>query len=142
MPGFVCEERLTFGPWAALERAIARLISHAGFQDVNVVGGAGDEGGDVVGTTAGKRWVFQSKYRYSGGADASGAREVVRAMSAYEATTAVAATNTYFTDDAYQFQSVSKANNVDLRLWNGAHLLKYFDKLPDRSAVLRELRPY
>ena len=48
MAGFVCEERLTFGPWPALERMLARLVEHAGFHDVAIVGGSGDDGADVV----------------------------------------------------------------------------------------------
>jgi superfamily II DNA or RNA helicase len=142
MPGFVCEERLTFGPWAALERMLARLIEHAGFRDVVVVGGAGDNGADVVGTFNGARWVLQAKYRSSGGADSEGAKDAVRAMSTYGASTAVAATNTYFTQDAYSFLEASQRNNLDVRLWNGAYLLKYIRQLPDGSYARHDLRGY
>ena len=50
MPGFISHERLAFGPWQALERSLVRLIEHAGFGDVTLVGGTGDLGADVVGT--------------------------------------------------------------------------------------------
>jgi superfamily II DNA or RNA helicase len=142
MSGFLCEERLTFGPWQALERALARLVQHAGFQDVAIVGGSGDDGADVVATRGGSRWVLQAKFRYSGGADSSGARDAVRAMSAYRADVGIAATNTYFTDDAYSFFRDAKSNGVDVRLWHGGFLLKFFQNLPDASVARRTLRPY
>lgn len=142
MPGFVCEERLTFGPWPALERMLARLIEHSGFSDVSVVGGTGDNGADVVGTLNGVRWVLQAKYRTSGGADSAGAREAVRAMSAYSASVSVAATNTHFTQDAYEYYEACRSNGIDVRLWNGAFLLKYFQQLSDASRAIRGLRSY
>lgn len=33
--------------WKGLERAIARMMEHLGWRDINVIGGAGDKGGDV-----------------------------------------------------------------------------------------------
>lgn len=142
MPGFVCEERLTYGPWPAFERLLARQIEHAGFRDVALVGGAGDKGADVVGTFDGIRWVLQAKYRSSGGAGSEGARDAVRAMSAYGASVAVAATNTYFTPDANDYLNECKRNGLDVRLWNGAFLLSYFQQLPDASIARRDLRGY
>ena len=90
MAGFVSEERLTYGPWQAIERMIARLMEHSGFSDVRLVGGAGDKGADIVGVKSGKRWVFQSKYRNTGPMDASAAKEAVYALTAYKADIAVA----------------------------------------------------
>ena len=34
--------------WKGLERAIARMMGHLGWKDVNVIGGAGDMGGDIL----------------------------------------------------------------------------------------------
>jgi superfamily II DNA or RNA helicase len=142
MAGFLCEERLAFGPWRALERVLARLLEHAGFHDVAVVGGSGDAGADVVANKAGERWVIQVKYRNTGGADSSGPREAVRALARYRADIAIAATNTYFTDEAYSYLEAAKKNNIDLRLWNGAYLLKFFGALPEFSKSRSNLRDY
>lgn len=142
MAGFVCEERLTFGPWPALERMLARLVEHAGFHDVAIVGGSGDEGADVVASKSGQRWVIQAKYRYSGGADSTGPKDAIRAMTAYRAEIAIAATNTYFTNEAYSYAEDAKKNGVDIRLWNGATLLKFFQGLPEASKSRRNLREY
>jgi superfamily II DNA or RNA helicase len=140
--GFICEERLTYGPWPATERALARAIEHAGFTDVSLVGGSGDNGADVVGVFQNKRWVLQAKYRNSGGVDSEGAREAIRAAGKYEADIAVLAANSYFLQDAYKFQAAQKELGFDLRLWNGKYLLDYFSKLPEFSKKRRELRDY
>ncbi len=96
----------------------------------------------MVAIKGSERWVFQAKYRYSGGADSEGARDAVRAMAAYRTDVAVAATNTYFTEDAYSYVSDAKRNNLDIRLWNGATLLKFFHGLPGHSKARRNLRGY
>ena len=142
MPSFVCEERLAFGPWAAFERMLLRLIQHAGYDDVSLVGGPGDEGADIVGTMNGQRWVIQAKYRASGGAGASAVKEAVRAMRSYGASVAVGATNTYFTQEVYSYIQEAKRNGLDTRAWNGATLLKYSHALPTSSRAKRVLRAY
>ena len=38
MAGFLCEERLVNGDWRALERVLARLMDHNGFEDIKIVG--------------------------------------------------------------------------------------------------------
>jgi len=142
MAGFVCEERLTYGPWQAFERTIARLVQHAGFTDVTLVGGSGDHGADVVGVFGESRWVLQAKYRDSGGVDRSGAQEAVSAANKYDADTAVLVANSHLLPETYDFQEQQERLGIDLRLWNGRSLLDYFDKLPDTSHARRELRPY
>lgn len=142
MPLFLGDERLAFGPWAALERAVARLLQHAGFKDVTLVGGAGDNGADVVATRGAQRWVVQAKYRSGGGADAAGAREAVRALNVYHADVAVAATNMHFTPDAFRYHQATQADGIDLRLWDGAYLLQFARALELDSAVASPLRPY
>jgi len=142
MAGFVSEERLTFGPWPALERMLARLAGHSGFKDVHLVGGSGDRGADVVGVFNGERWVLQAKFKQSGAVYSEGAKEAVRALPFYEATVAVAATNQTFSPDAFAFQKSSELNGVEVRLWNGSYLLKYFKELPEESKNHRDLRKY
>ena len=108
MAGFVCEERLTYGPWQAMERMLARMIEHSGFKDVMIVGGSGDQGADIVGTLGNDRWVLQSKYRKYGSMESSAAKEVVKALAVYKATVAVAATNQAFSQDAFEYQNRSQ----------------------------------
>lgn len=142
MTGFVCLERLTYGPWQALERMLARLLEHSGFKDVMIVGGSGDQGADVVGNFNKQRWVVQVKYRYYGQLDQTAAQEAIQAKAIYKADVAVAACNQTFTQGAYQYQKQLSLENIDLRLWDGSYLLNYFRKLPLDSRNLRELRSY
>lgn len=143
MPGFICEERLTYGSWQAIERMLARLLEHHGYRDVMIVGGTGDQGADIVATFGDQRWVIQAKYRQSGSINSSAAKEVVRALSIYGAQVGVTATNQKFSEDAYNYQKQVKSEGIDLRLWNGAVLLEYYRKtLKSTSAGFRELREY
>src|SRR6476620_10546181 len=66
MAEFLGVERLSLGPWQAFERGVQRLLVHAGFDDVRLVGGAGDHGADVVGERDGKVWIAQAKFRSAG----------------------------------------------------------------------------
>lgn len=142
MPGFICQERLAFGPWQAFERAIARLLSHAGFSGVSVVGGSGDLGADIVGIAASTPWLVQAKFRSGGAVGEDALREAVRAMSAYGAEIAVAATNQYFRDDASRRVDSLRASGIDARLWDGDALLRFFEQLPSESAGKRVLKHY
>jgi superfamily II DNA or RNA helicase len=142
MAGFISEERLAYGPWQALERAVARLLDHWGFSDVAVVGGSGDQGADVVASINGQRWVVQCKYRSAGAIGEDAITEAVRSMSAYEADVAVVATNQYFAQAAYQAQNKFRSNGIDVRLWNGANLLSNYKQLPTSSRRHREMRTY
>ena len=75
--------------WKGLERTIARMMEHLGWRDINVIGGAGDKGGDVLATRAEgnqvKSWVVQSKAvtgdRYVG---PQALNEAINALSFYE----------------------------------------------------------
>ena len=51
---FLTPEIMTGVNWRALERAVARLISHCGWEDVVVVGETNDKGADVMGNRLGK----------------------------------------------------------------------------------------
>lgn len=77
--------------WKGLERALARLMGHLGWKDTNVIGGAGDMGGDILGTridkAGAKSWVVQSKAvsgdRYIG---PQAIKEAIDALTFYQAT--------------------------------------------------------
>lgn len=142
MSGFVCMERLTQGPWQALERMLARLLEHSGFKDVMIVGGSGDQGADIVGSFKQQRWVVQAKYRRSGYLDSTAAKEAIKAMAVYKGDIAVVASNLTFNQDAYKYRQQLVLNGVDLRFWDGKFLMDYYRKLPDVSRNYNELRSY
>ena len=142
MAGFISQERLAFGPWQALERALVRLIEHAGFHDASLVGGSGDLGADVVGTFGNESWLLQSKYRSAGLVDSRALREAVSAMTAYGADVCVAATNQAFNEDAFRHLSSLSSAGIEARLWDGHALLEFYRGLPRKSQARPSLRPY
>ena len=84
-PPFLDERRLLRGPWQAFERDVARLLLVNGFDDVRIVGGKGDRGGDVLGAKAGELWVFQCKHTSSSSPPRHAIDEVVNAGKYYRA---------------------------------------------------------
>lgn len=133
--------------WKGLERTIARMMGHLGWKDINVIGGAGDKGGDVLAVRAEgdqiKSWVVQSKAvsgdRYIG---PQALNEAINALSFYETNVAAVATNGEFTRTARQRQVQLEANGYTLKLWNGSFLKGLIDQMPENHAGFRELRPY
>lgn len=84
-PGFMDRARLMHGPWRAFERDVARLMIANGFDDVRLVGGSGDHGGDVLGTKSHELWVFQCKHTTKSGPPKEAVTEVVEAARFYGA---------------------------------------------------------
>lgn len=133
--------------WKGLERAIARMMEHLGWRDINVIGGAGDKGGDVIATRAEgdavKSWVVQSKAvtgdRYIG---PQAVNEAINALSFYDTNIAAVATNGEFTRTAKQRQAQLAANGYTLKLWNGVFLKSIIEQMPANHSGFRQLRPY
>lgn len=133
--------------WKGLERAIARMMEHLGWRDINVIGGAGDKGGDVIATRVEgdtvKSWVVQSKAvtgdRYIG---PQAVNEAINALSFYDTNIAAVATNGEFTRTARQRQAQLAANGYTLKLWNGVFLKSIIEQMPANHSGFRQLRPY
>lgn len=133
--------------WRGLERTIARLMEHLGWRDINVIGGAGDKGADVIATRAEgsevKTWVVQTKAvtgdRYIG---PQAINESINALSFYNTNIAAVATNGEFTKTAKLRQAQLATNGYTVKLWNGAFIKGLIDKMPADHASLRKLRPY
>ena len=133
--------------WKGLERSIARMMAHLGWNDINVIGGAGDKGGDVLATRIDggqiKSWVVQSKAvtgnRYIG---PQALNEAIAALSFYETNVAVVATNGEFTGTARHRQEQLLTSGYTLKLWNGIFLRNLIERMPEDHAGLRQLRKY
>lgn len=144
---FLTEDIANGYNWRGLERAIARLMGHLGWKNINLIGGAGDKGGDVIATKEDmegtKTWVVQSKSvtgdRYIG---PQAINEAINALSFYDANIAVVATNGEFTRTAHMRQDKLLQNGYNLKLWNGAFLKSLIDKMPNNHACFRNLRKY
>ena len=114
MSTFLTEDITSGRNWRALERAVARIMLHLGWHDVTVIGGAGDQGGDVLGTKyepqigVERSWVVQCKAvtgsNYVGKAAVD---EAIHGLSKYDASIAAVATNGEFTKRAFMNGKIS-----------------------------------
>lgn len=133
--------------WRGLERAVARMISHAGWKHVTVIGGSGDMGGDVLGVLhnpdGAEPWVLQVK-AVSGNRYISkpAINEAINALSKYNCKVATVVTNGTFTTTAKERQTELIQNGFDTRLWNGSFISHFVERLPNDHAAKRNLRKY
>ena len=133
--------------WKGLERVIARLMEHLGWNDTTVIGGAGDKGCDILATRPEghqiRSWVVQAKAvsgdRYIG---PQALKEAIDALSFYDANIAAVATNGEFTKTARQRQKQLDKNGYTLKLWNGAFIQALINQMPVDHASRRGLRRY
>ena len=140
---FLTEEILKGTDWRALERAVARLVSHCGWRGVAVVGTTGDKGADILAVREGRPWIIQVKAVTGGnyvGQSALG--EAISALSTYSAKSAAVATNGEFTRSAFKRQDELARAGYDLKLWNGMFLRELLGKWPAEHPERRGLRPY
>ena len=109
--------------WKGLEKAVARMMGHLGWKDVNVIGGAGDKGADILADRKEgehvKAWVVQSKAmsgdRYIG---PNAIDEAIKALSFYDTQVAAVATNGEFTQTAMARQKQLEKNGYLVRTRN------------------------
>jgi superfamily II DNA or RNA helicase len=125
---FLTEEIIKGTNWRAVERAVARLMSHCGWEDVSIVGKSGDKGADIIATRekdgAKRIWVVQVKAVTGGNyVGISALDEVLRAQAFYRANTVVVATNGSFTDSVKIRKEKLIKSGFDVKIWNG-HFLR------------------
>lgn len=144
---FLSDELLKGTDWQALERAVARIMSHCGWRNVVPIGRTGDMGGDILAvrqTQEGLRtWVVQVKAATGGTyVGVNAVAEAIGALSTYGAQSAAVATNGEFTASAYRRKHELGKAGYDFRLWNGHFLQEVLAKWPAQHNEKKELRPY
>lgn len=144
---FLTEDLLKGTDWRALERAVARLMSHCGWRDVSIIGRSGDMGADIVGirdqSGSPRSWVVQVKA--VGGGDyvgKAGIEEVMQAQSVYGAHVAALATNGDFTPSVHKRKSALERAGFEVKLWNGRFMTELLAKWPEAHWGKRDLRKY
>lgn len=135
--------------WRALEKAISRLLSHCGWQNIQLIGESGDKGADVLATrrnpmkSGADSYLFQikavSSEHYVG---ESAIDQGIKAQGYYKSKIVVIATNGEFTCSAHQRKAELVKQGYDVRLWNGAFLLELINEWPEYSSDRREPRRY
>lgn len=139
---FINNNLLSHGPWQAMERAVARLISHGMFEDVRLVGRTGDGGADIIARRFNKRYLIQVKYRSSGSVGSEVIDETLEALRRYRSEVPVIATNRTFNETVYRRQLELHTSNILLQLWDGMKLKKDFNALEEDSKCLITPREY
>lgn len=139
---FINDQLLNFGPWQALERNVARLMQHKGYEDVRIIGQTGDGGADIIGHYANKRWLVQVKYRSNNNVGIDVVDETIEAARLYRADIPVISTNRMFTNDVTKRQSQLMANGIPLQLWDRLFLKRMWSQLPENSPQLKSPRQY
>lgn len=135
-PEFLREE----GP-NGLTRQISRLLGLIGFEDVAIIDGHDDHGGDIIATRKGEPWVFQSKWKYAQPAPAEAVDEVWNAMQHYGIDRGVVVTNGVYQRQAAERVQQLRALGINISLWDGVQVSLLYDKA--RIMMPRfDLHPY
>ncbi len=145
---FLTPEIMSGANWRALERAVARLLGHCGWDDVVVVGETNDGGADVVGNRPGRDGQLETyvvQVKAVTGANFVGVtavQEALAAMHSYAAKHAIVATNGSFTDSAVRRAEALRQDGFSVRLWNGRTLEELLGRWPEEHHARRLPRPY
>lgn len=139
---FLDDRRLLRGPWQAFERDVARLLMHAGFDDVRVVGGTGDKGADVVGVKNSKTWVVQCKHTTTSPPTKYAVQEVVDAGTYYAADRMLIATSRAVGAGILTEIDRFRRVGINVELLDPARLAALAREVPEYPNSRRELRPY
>lgn len=145
---FLTDDILKGTDWRAIERAIARVMSHCGWISVRVIGRSGDAGGDILGVrkTGEKDLIFVVQAKAVTGGNYVGKQaieEAIHALSVYGANVAVVATNGDFAKSAFLRRDKLKKAGFDVRLWNGNFMETLLSKWPEHHhEKIEGLRPY
>jgi superfamily II DNA or RNA helicase len=141
-PGFLSEQRLLLGPWQAFERDVARLLLANGFEDVRIVGGTRDHGGDILATRQGELWVWQCKHTTTGPPPSSAVSEVVEAARYYKANRMVVATSRPPGDSFNEEKSRYERMGLEIQVAGPSLLLRLIGTTPEYSPLRKTLREY
>lgn len=146
---FLGDDILKGTDWRALERSVARLMSHCGWKQVTPIGRTGDKGADILavrhtkGAPNPRSWVVQVKAVTGGNyVGVTAISEAISALSCYGAQSAVVATNGEFTRSAEMRRDELQKAGYDLHLWNGHFLRQLLSKWPLQHPERKALRPY
>lgn len=139
---FLSEKRLMAGPWQAFERDVGRLLVANGFDDVRIVGGTGDKGGDVLGVQNGQLWVFQCKHTTTAPPSRDAIREIVEAAKYYGASRMVVATSRPPGDSFNDEKARYERAGLKIEIAAPRVLLNLMEKTPEYPKARMVLRGY
>lgn len=124
------------GGWQAFERTVERLLLCGGFESVQRVGAPGDGGADVIGSYAGRRWLFQMK-RWNRPVGTAVVAETIAACKRYDADVPVIVSLNGFDAGISIQQRELAARGIPLQLWDRRKLRRQAERLAEPSLVER-----
>jgi superfamily II DNA or RNA helicase len=130
------------GPWQAFERDMARLMLASGFDDVRLVGGSGDRGGDVLGVKGGQLWVVQCKHTTRSAPAPAAVGEVVAAAKFYGAQRLIVAVSRVPTDGFNEQLRRYASEGLTVEVAAPIDLLSLMEQAPEYCPARRNLHDY
>ncbi len=122
--------------------AIQRLLLSLGFDDVRIIDGAGDGGGDLLAHRGSESFVFQAKWTTGTTIGRDAVDEVEAARGRYGTHRAVVVTNAVPDGAAQRRASELSDVGSTVEFWTGPHLRRLSAAIPERVPGALELRPY
>ncbi|MCI3276481.1 DEAD/DEAH box helicase family protein [Streptomyces cylindrosporus] len=132
--------------WQAFERTVQRLLVARGYSSVQLAGASGDGGADVIGTLAGRRWLFQVK-RWRTPVGPEVVAQTIAACRRYDADVPVVVSLSGFQPAVRAQQQQLAADGIPLQLWDRRALFRQAERVPaeplsQHSPDRYELRSY
>jgi predicted helicase len=140
--GFISDKLLLNGPWRAFERVIGRLLLANGFDDVRLVGGTGDAGGDVLGVLNGELWVIQCKYTSRTPPPRDAIPEVVEAGKFYGADRLAVAASRPPGDSFNEEKARYERRGLKIQVFDPRALFRLFERTPEYPKCRKKLHDY
>lgn len=113
-----------------------------GFDDVRLVGGTGDYGGDILAVKDGKLWVTQCKHYTTNPPPVSAVDEVIQAGTFYSADKLLVAVSRPASTPLKIRIRREKDRHLDIELAEPARLLSWMSNSPEYPPSRKKLRPY
>jgi superfamily II DNA or RNA helicase len=141
--GFLSLQRLINGPWQAFERAIARLLTHKGWEICDIVAGSGDKGADIIASHNGVEKIFQVKFSENNtplSVDIVG--DVKRALEFYGISAGVCVSNRPLGEHQERKLQILNDQGYRIEKLTGKSLLDSYNEINEWPVDKRSLRQY
>lgn len=141
---FLTDRVMNGSDWQSFERMPARLLSHLGWKNIQIIGESGDRGGDTLAVDpSGRSWVIQAK-SVSGDrlVGPSAIQEALNAQAVYKTDAIAVATNGDFTKTAIIRKNELTTDGYDVHLWNAPWFRSVYNRLPSESIGIKNPKPY
>ena len=128
--GFISERVFATGPWHYFERAVARYFVNKGWKNVEIVGGSGDKGADILATLGDKDYIIQVKFSMTNkslNVDIVG--DVARAMNYYDINNGYCISNRNLSEAQKKKLYGYRKSGYNIQSFTGGRLLNSFQNL-------------